>query len=119
MRPSEARIYVPPFDDPLVIAGQGTIGLELAEEVPDAAAVLVPIGGGGLIAGVAAGAAGVGQHRPGRRRRGRGRGADARRPPRRRPGRTALGRHDGRRDRSALRLAAHLRAHQGASSTRS
>ena len=47
--------YVPPFDDPLVIAGQGTIGLELANEVPDAAAVLVPIGGGGLIAGVAAG----------------------------------------------------------------
>jgi threonine dehydratase len=47
--------YVPPFDDPLVIAGQGTIGLELAEEVPDAGAVLVPIGGGGLISGVAAG----------------------------------------------------------------
>ena len=39
---------MPPFDDPLVIAGQGTIGLELAEEVPDAAAVLVPVGGGGL-----------------------------------------------------------------------
>ncbi len=47
--------YVPPFDDPLVIAGQGTIGLELAEELPDAGAVLVPIGGGGLISGVAAG----------------------------------------------------------------
>jgi threonine dehydratase len=46
--------YVPPFDDPLVIAGQGTIGLELAKEVPDAATVVVPIGGGGLIAGVAA-----------------------------------------------------------------
>jgi threonine dehydratase len=47
--------YVPPFDDPLVIAGQGTIGLELAAEVPDAGTVLVPVGGGGLIAGVAAG----------------------------------------------------------------
>ncbi|HTT91622.1 MAG TPA: threonine ammonia-lyase [Acidimicrobiales bacterium] len=46
--------YVPPFDDPLVIAGQGTIGLELACEVPDAGAVLVPIGGGGLISGIAA-----------------------------------------------------------------
>jgi threonine dehydratase len=46
-------IYVPPFDDPLVIAGQGTIGLELAEDAPDAEVVVVPIGGGGLIAGVA------------------------------------------------------------------
>jgi threonine dehydratase len=46
--------YVPPFDDPLVIAGQGTIGLEVAQEVPDAGTVLVPVGGGGLIAGVAA-----------------------------------------------------------------
>jgi threonine dehydratase len=46
-------VYVPPFDDPLVIAGQGTIGLELAEETPDAEVVVVPIGGGGLIAGIA------------------------------------------------------------------
>jgi threonine dehydratase len=41
-----------PFDDADVIAGQGTIGLELLEQVPDVAAVVVPIGGGGLIAGV-------------------------------------------------------------------
>jgi threonine dehydratase len=40
------------FDDPHIIAGQGTIGLEIAEECPDAAAVLVPVGGGGLIAGI-------------------------------------------------------------------
>ncbi|HEX9530958.1 MAG TPA: threonine ammonia-lyase [Acidimicrobiales bacterium] len=46
-------VYVPPFDDPLVIAGQGTIGLELAEEAPGMAVALVPVGGGGLIAGVA------------------------------------------------------------------
>lgn len=46
-------IYVPPFDDPLVIAGQGTIGLELAKEVPGAGTVVVPVGGGGLVAGVA------------------------------------------------------------------
>lgn len=52
--------YVPPFDDPLVIAGQGTIGLELAEEVPDVGTVLVPVGGGGLVAGVAAGLRGRG-----------------------------------------------------------
>lgn len=45
--------YVPPFDDPLVIAGQGTLGLELAEEAPTAEVVLVPVGGGGLISGVA------------------------------------------------------------------
>ena len=46
--------FVPPFDDALVIAGQGTIGLELAEEAPDAEVVLVPVGGGGLISGIAA-----------------------------------------------------------------
>jgi threonine dehydratase len=46
--------FVPPFDDPLVIAGQGTVGLEIAEEAPDAEVVVVPVGGGGLISGVAA-----------------------------------------------------------------
>ena len=44
---------VHPFDDPLVIAGQGTIGLEIIEEMPDVEAVVVPVGGGGLISGVA------------------------------------------------------------------
>lgn len=44
--------FVPPFDDPEVIAGQGTVGLELAEEAPEAEVVVVPVGGGGLIAGV-------------------------------------------------------------------
>lgn len=44
---------VPPFDHPGVIAGQGTLGLEIAEAVPDAATVLVPLSGGGLAAGVA------------------------------------------------------------------
>jgi len=44
--------YVHGFDDPAVIAGQGTIGLELLEQVPHLDAVIVPIGGGGLIAGV-------------------------------------------------------------------
>jgi threonine dehydratase len=41
------------FDDPLIIAGQGTIGLELLEQLPDADAVVVPVGGGGLIGGIA------------------------------------------------------------------
>jgi threonine dehydratase len=47
-------VYVPPFDDPQVIAGQGTIGLELAEEADDAEVVVVPVGGGGLLAGIGA-----------------------------------------------------------------
>ncbi|SHK34765.1 threonine ammonia-lyase [Desulforamulus aeronauticus] len=46
-------VYVHAFDDPFVIAGQGTIGLELLEDLPDLDAVIVPIGGGGLISGVA------------------------------------------------------------------
>ncbi len=46
-------VYLHPFDDPDVIAGQGTIGLELLEEAPDLDAIVVPVGGGGLIAGVA------------------------------------------------------------------
>jgi threonine dehydratase len=44
---------IPPFDDDRVIAGQGTVGLEIVESLPDVAAVLVPIGGGGLASGVA------------------------------------------------------------------
>lgn len=45
--------FIHPFDDPDVMAGQGTIGLELLEQVPQLEAVVVPIGGGGLIAGIA------------------------------------------------------------------
>jgi len=45
---------IPPYDDPRIVAGQGTVGLEIAEALPEVAAVLVPIGGGGLAAGVAA-----------------------------------------------------------------
>lgn len=44
---------IPPFDHPMIIAGQGTVGLELLEQVPDVGTVYVPMGGGGLIAGVA------------------------------------------------------------------
>ncbi|MBV0890356.1 hydroxyectoine utilization dehydratase EutB [Paracoccus sp. Z118] len=44
---------IPPFDDPAVVAGQGTLGLEIAEDCPEAATVLVPLSGGGLAAGVA------------------------------------------------------------------
>ena len=45
--------YIHPFNDPLIIAGQGTIGLEIYEQQTDVDAVIVPIGGGGLIAGIA------------------------------------------------------------------
>jgi threonine dehydratase len=53
-RKESGALFVHPFDDPLVMAGQGTIGLELLEDLPDLSTVLVPIGGGGLIAGIAA-----------------------------------------------------------------
>ena len=44
---------VPPYDDEAIIAGQGTVGLEILEDLPDVETVLVPVGGGGLISGVA------------------------------------------------------------------
>ncbi|HEX6500420.1 MAG TPA: threonine/serine dehydratase [Micromonosporaceae bacterium] len=44
---------IPPFDDPAVIAGQGTVGLEIVDDLPDVRTVLVPVGGGGLASGVA------------------------------------------------------------------
>jgi threonine dehydratase len=46
-------VYIPPFDHPDVVAGQGTLGLEVLDQVPDLATVVVPIGGGGLISGMA------------------------------------------------------------------
>lgn len=46
-------VMVEPYDDPAIIAGQGTAGLEIAEDLPDVASVLVPVSGGGLAAGVA------------------------------------------------------------------
>jgi threonine dehydratase len=50
---AEGQAPVHPFNDPRVIAGQGTVGLEILEEAPDLDAVIVPVGGGGLIAGMA------------------------------------------------------------------
>jgi len=49
----EGMTLVPPYDHPVIIAGQGTAGLEIAEDLPDVGTVLVPVGGGGLSAGVA------------------------------------------------------------------
>lgn len=62
----QGAVYVPPFDDPDVIAGQGTVGLEILEEAPEAGVIVVPVGGGGLLAGVAAA---VALSRPDRRPR--------------------------------------------------
>lgn len=45
--------FVSPFSDPAIIAGQGTVGLEILEDVPDVETIVVPVGGGGLLAGVA------------------------------------------------------------------
>ena len=50
---AEGLTLVHPYDDPMIIAGQGTVGLEIAEDLPDVETVLVPVGGGGLSAGVA------------------------------------------------------------------
>jgi threonine dehydratase len=49
---STGAVLIPPFDDSDIIAGQGTIGLEICEDLPDVNTVMVPIGGGGLISGI-------------------------------------------------------------------
>lgn len=53
LRDEKGYTFVHPFDDEKVIAGQGTIGLEILEDMPEVEAIIVPIGGGGLISGVA------------------------------------------------------------------
>jgi threonine dehydratase len=52
LKEETGRTLVHPFDDPLVLAGQGTVGLEIEEDAPDADAIIVPVGGGGLIGGI-------------------------------------------------------------------
>lgn len=54
IRADTGAVFIPPFDHRDVIAGQGTIGLEIAADLPDAATVWVPVSGGGLISGIAA-----------------------------------------------------------------
>ncbi|MDX6572808.1 MAG: threonine dehydratase, partial [Gaiellales bacterium] len=49
----DGRVLVPPFDDAAIIAGAGTIGLELLEQAPEADTIVVPLGGGGLLSGIA------------------------------------------------------------------
>ena len=52
-------VFIPPFDHPDIVAGAGTTGLELLEQMPDLDAIVVPVGGGGLISGIAVVAAGI------------------------------------------------------------
>ena len=60
----EDRVLVHPYEDPLVIAGQGTVGLEMLEQVPDLEVLVVPVGGGGLISGIAIAARDGGRTQP-------------------------------------------------------
>ncbi|MGH3051643.1 MAG: threonine ammonia-lyase [Gaiellaceae bacterium] len=53
VREETRRTLVHPYDDPLVIAGQGTVGLEIGEDLADVEVVIVPVGGGGLVSGIA------------------------------------------------------------------
>ena len=53
MAKDEGLIYINGYDHPHIMAGQGTIGLEILEQVPNPDAVIIPVGGGGLIAGIA------------------------------------------------------------------
>ncbi len=56
----EGRTYIHPYDDPFVVAGQGTIGLEILEDLPNVARIVVGVGGGGLFSGIAAAVRGRG-----------------------------------------------------------
>ncbi len=56
---SEGRVFIHPYDDPAVMAGQGTLALEMLQDAPDLQTLVIPVGGGGLIAGCAVAAAGV------------------------------------------------------------
>ena len=56
---AEGRVFIHPYDDPAVMAGQGTLALELLEDAPDLEMLVIPVGGGGLIAGCAVAATGI------------------------------------------------------------
>ena len=86
---AEGLVFVHPYDDPKVMAGQGTIALEMLEDVPDLDQLVVPIGGGGLISGIAVAAKAL---KPGieiDRRRGRALPLVLQRRERRGPARSA------------------------------
>jgi len=53
LRAETGAVFIPPYDHPAIIAGQGTVGLEIVEDAPDVASIYVPVSGGGLISGIA------------------------------------------------------------------
>lgn len=53
LRTARGLVLVHPFNDPLIVAGQGTVGLEIIEQVPDVDTIVCPVGGGGLLSGIA------------------------------------------------------------------
>ena len=108
---STGATFVHAFEDERVIAGQGTIGLELVEQLPDFGTLVVPIGGGGLAAGIAIALRGAQARRADRRRPGR------ERLPVRRRHRAPL--HDRRGDRGQAARDAHVRDPRASCSTRS
>jgi threonine dehydratase len=59
LRAASDRVLVHPFDDPVVIEGHSSLGREIVEDVPEVDVIVVPVGGGGLVSGVALGATGV------------------------------------------------------------
>jgi threonine dehydratase len=54
IRARTGAVFIPPYDDAAIIAGQGTVGLEILEDLPEVATILVPVSGGGLVSGIAA-----------------------------------------------------------------
>ena len=112
----EGLTFVHPFDDAAVIAGQGTLGLEMLEAAPDLDVLVVPIGGGGLIGGIATAAKAL---RPGDRgRRRRGRALPLGLPPPARPaGRWRAGRRSPRASRSRSRATSPTRSSSAWSTT--
>jgi threonine dehydratase len=59
VRQERGLVFVHPYDDPRIVAGQGTVGLEMLEDAPDLECLIVPVGGGGLISGIAVAARGL------------------------------------------------------------
>jgi threonine dehydratase len=59
LRAATGRVFVHPFDDPIVIEGHASLGREIVEDAPDTEVIVVPVGGGGLVSGIAVGAPGV------------------------------------------------------------
>ena len=113
---------IPPFDHPDVISGQGTVGLEIAQDMPDVDIVLVPVSGGGLISGVAAAMTALLPDAAGDRGRTRTRRRRGRVLRGRTPGRLAAGAdrpHHGRRPADLQRRRAAVAAHPAARCTTS